>query len=285
MDPRKIIDKIGDLPTLPTVAARITAEMRSESLTAKALAKIMAEDSALTAKVLRLANSAFYGMAKQITSVEKAVTVLGFNTVKNLAMAISVYAFFEQGRKTLIDTIGLWHHSLGCAVTCQRLVGKTNKKLGEEAFLFGIIHDIGITVFINHQLSEMEQVLRLVRQNGVTLSDAETEVFGVTHQQIGAMLLKEWQFPDNIIAGVRLHHEIPPETSKLAADDAQLVRGLCVANQMVKALQLGVSIDPERQSIPPRMWKFLNVSREELPALRAEITESYQLIMAAWNIE
>lgn len=285
MDPQKIIEKIGDLPTLPSVAARITSEMRNESLTAKGLAKILSEDSALAAKVLRLANSAFYGMSKQVTSVEKAVTVLGFNTVKNLAMAVSVYTFFEQGKESTIDTMGLWLHSLGCAVTCQMLVGKTNKKLGEEAFLFGIVHDIGITVFINHKLSEMEQVIRNVKENGATLSDAEIEVFGITHQQIGAMLLQSWKFPDNIVTAVKRHHDLPPETAKLDPDTAQLTRGVCIANQMVKALQLGVSIDPERQPIPQQMWKFFQVTREDLPALRSAIKENYKLIIDAWHME
>ena len=285
MDAKKILEKINDLPTLPTVAARINAEIQSESLTAKSLGKILSEDSALTAQILRLANSAFYGMSKQVTSVEKAVTILGFNTVKNLALSVSVYAFFENGKDSMIDTMGLWRHSLGCAVTCQLLVAKTNKQLGEDAFLFGIIHDIGIVILINQQLEEMEKALKIVYDNGITLGDAEMEVFGVTHQEIGALLLQKWKFPENIVAGVRLHHNIPPKTKKLDGNTAIIIRALCIANQMVKALSLGKSIDPERQSIPQKMWKYLNISRGELPGLRANIKESYQQIIDAWDID
>ncbi|MCK5226841.1 MAG: HDOD domain-containing protein, partial [Desulfobulbaceae bacterium] len=137
MSIKKILEKTGDMPTLPSVAARINSEMLKESLTARRLGAIISEDAALTAKILRLANSAFYGLSSQVVSVEKAIIILGFNAVKNLALSISIYSFFRKGIKTNIDVQGLWNHCLGCAVAAKILVEKTDKRLGDDAFLFG----------------------------------------------------------------------------------------------------------------------------------------------------
>ena len=129
--PQEIIAKVGDLPSLPEVAARINAEIENEALSAKLLGAIIMEDSSLTARILRLSNSAFYGMPRQISSIEKAVMVLGFDTVKNLALSISVFAFFKAGNSPAIDVLGLWNHSLGTAVSARVLMNRTNPKLAE----------------------------------------------------------------------------------------------------------------------------------------------------------
>lgn len=283
MDIRTFIEKTGDLPTLPTVATRITTEMEEESLTAKSLGAIIAEDASLTAKLLRLSNSAFYGMAQKISSIDKAVMILGFNTVKSLALSVSVYSFFQKGIKTTIDVTGLWNHSLGCAVSCKLLVENSNRKLADEAFLFGIIHDIGKVIFINNDLARMEEVCARVTNDGISQSDAEEEVFGFNHQALGAALLKEWKFPNAIISGVKMHHDLPPDTRKLDPDTGQLVRATCVGDQLAKALSLGVSTDMQRQTIPNDMWKFFGLDRADLPALGLKIKDNYNNLLSAWN--
>ncbi|NOX26375.1 MAG: HDOD domain-containing protein [Deltaproteobacteria bacterium] len=278
-----LIEKVGDLPTLPTVVARINREMENESLTAHGLGVIISEDSAFTSRILRLSNSAFYGMPKQISSVDKAVTILGFDTVKNLALSLSVYSFFKGGRETVIDIPGLWNHSLACAVCTKLLIAKSSRKLAEEAFLFGILHDIGKMLLINNNLADMENVLRISRDRGITQNEAEREIFGFTHQKAGARLAKKWKFPGNIVMGIKLHHDLPPEIKKLAPETAALVRALCVGNQMAKALSLGISTNPHRRDIPVIMWKSLHVNRNELPKLSVKMKEDFNMILRDWG--
>ncbi|MCK5437610.1 MAG: HDOD domain-containing protein [Desulfobulbaceae bacterium] len=285
MNTKDIIEKVGELPTLPTIAARINSEMQNESLTAKLLGKILSDDTSLTAKVLRLANSAFYGMPKKVTSVEKAVMILGFNTVKNLALSVSIYSFFKTNKKTKIDVLGLWNHSLACAVCSQMLIEKTCKRLGDDAFLFGIIHDIGKVILINIKLDDMEKVIQIMNDREIIQNEAEEEVFGFTHQKIGTLLLRQWNFPENLIAGVRLHHDLPPITKKLDQDTAQLVKALCVGNQLSKALSLGKSTDPKRQTVPRSMFKSLGFNKEDLPGLCTLIKENYTQFIEAWKME
>ena len=283
MELEKIIAKTCDLPSLPTVAARINAEMNNESLTAKNLGKILSEDSSLVAKILRLSNSAFYGMPKQVASIEKAVMILGFNAVKNLALGVSVYSFFEVEEECSINVKGLWNHSLATAGASRSLMAKSNKKLADEAFLFGIIHDIGKVIMINASYSDMERVLTIAAEREICQTEAEQEVFGFTHQKVGAALLREWRFPDPMIFCVLLHQNIPPEVKKIDQNSAQIIQAVCIANQMVKALGLGESTNKKRETIPASMWKMLAIKREDLPDLSQEIKENYSDMLAAWE--
>jgi HD-like signal output (HDOD) protein len=283
MDPQKIIDKISDLPTLPSVAMRINTELENESLTANKLGKIISEDTALASKLLRLANSAFYGLPSKVTTMDRAVTLLGFNTIKNLALSIAIYNFFEKDDTSSVDVRGLWEHSLGCAVAAKILAEKSNKRLGDDAFLLGILHDIGKIVFIKHSLADMEKVQQRTAGLGIEQAGAEKEVFGLTHQEVGTLLLRKWNFPETIISGVRLHHDLSLDTKKLDYDTAQTIRALIVGNQMAKALSFGQSIIPKHITIPPKMWNFLGVKKDDMSSLKAAMKDQYGKILAAWS--
>lgn len=283
--PQDIIAKVGNLPSLPAVAARINAEIENEALSAKLLGAILSQDASLAARVLRLSNSAFYGMPRQIVSIEKAVMVLGFDTVKNLALSVSIFSFFKTGVSPTIDVMGLWNHSLGVAVSARTLMRRTNPKLAEQAFLFGIIHDIGKIILINHCLKDMEEVVRLIEAGGLSQEEAENQVFGFTHQKIGALLIREWKFPDCMIAGVKHHQDLPPEVKGCDQDTGHLVRTLCVANQLAKALALGISTNPRRESVPSVLWEQLGVDRQDLPGLSTMIREDYQDILQSWHMD
>jgi putative nucleotidyltransferase with HDIG domain len=282
---QEIIAKVGNLPSLPAVAARINAEIENEGMSAKRLGAILSEDPSLVSRILRLSNSAFYGMPRQIASIERAVMVLGFDTVKNLALSISIFSFFEKGISPAIDVIGLWNHSLGVAVSARTLVSRLNPKLAEQAFLLGILHDIGKVALVSLCLADMEQVCRHITQDGLGEQEAEVKVFGFTHQKIGAMLIKEWNFPEMIVTAVKSHHELPPVLKDCDEATSVLIRALCVANQFAKALALGVSTNPNREAIPAVMWGYIGVDRQDLSGLSAAIREDYQRIIQSWQME
>jgi len=281
---KDIIEKVGDLPTLPTVAAKINNELQKESLTAKTLGVIIGDDTALTARILRLANSAFYGQAQQVNNIDKAVMILGFDAIKSLAMSISIYSLFKKNKDTGIDVEGLWWHSLGCAVAAKALVEKSNKGLGDQAFLYGVVHDIGKIVFISVLFKEYEQVLQYAREKGTTVNEAEVQIIGFTHQKIGALLLKHWKFPEDIITAVKMHHNLDADFQKIPPQTANLIRAVAVGNQMAKALALGKSTDEKRQPIPDIVWKFLNIKRDNIKVFRSLIKEDYAKLIEAWKM-
>jgi len=283
MDAQKIIAGITDLPTLPSVALRINDELNNESLTAKKLAKIISADAAFASKILRIANSAFYGLPTKVGSVEKAVMLLGFNMIKNLALSLSIYKLFNRDSGPRINIKGLWEHSLGCAVTSKILAEKKNKGLGEDVFLLGILHDIGKLAILKQNPADMEKVQQLIVDMGVEQAEAESEILGCTHQKIGTLLLRQWKFPESIIAGVRLHHNFPPYPTKIDQYTAQSISTLVVGNQMSKALSLGQSLNPKYHAIPPQLWAMLNVKKEDMPSLCATTREQYGNLINAWS--
>jgi HD-like signal output (HDOD) protein len=280
-----LISQIGDLPTLPAVAGRINREMERESLNAKLLGEIIAGDTALAAKVLRLANSAFYGLQKQVTTLNKAVMILGFNTVKNLALSVSIYSLFKERPGSPIDVKGLWLHSLGCAVAAKIIAENLNKKLGEDAFLFGILHDIGKIVLINAMPQDYEKILLLIQERQIPEGDAEMEVMGFNHQRFGSQMLEIWKFPDNIVQAVKYHHEPRLKTAKIDPQQKDLIRALFLGNQMTKALHLGKSTNPVMEKIPRIVWQSLNIKRSQIKSIAGAIKSDYDLLLKAWDME
>ncbi|MFZ5760008.1 MAG: HDOD domain-containing protein [Thermodesulfobacteriota bacterium] len=282
---KKLISQTSELPTLPMVAARINQEMQSEALTAKLLGEIIAEDTALASKVLRLANSAYYGLPKQVTTLNKAVMILGFNTVKNLALSVSIHTLFQKPPDSPIDLQGLWLHSLGCAAAAKILIEQVKPKLGDDAFLFGILHDIGKIVIINEAPQDYEKILHLMHEENVPQNDAEMQVIDTTHQKLGALLLDHWKFPDSIVAAVKYHHDADLSGKKLEPDLKDLVYALFLGNQIVRVLSLGKSSSPKRTEIPMIIWESLNIKREQLKPIAATIAAQYALLLKAWDME
>lgn len=285
MDSAAFIKKIHDIPTIATVAQQINLATQQKSLNAKSLGKIILQDPPLTAKVLKLSNSAYYGLSRQVDTVEKAVTILGFNTVKSLALTVSVFAFFDSTDRDLFDLKDLWLHSMGCAVAAKTLIHQTEKSLEEQAFICGILHDIGKIAIAHIAPDELREILGKVRDTKARQSDVEQEVLGLTHQKIGALLAKRWNFPEEYRLVIKSHHG--PFTAKLDQDHtiALLCRAVFIGNKIAKTLALGKSTDPEVGKIPNDFFTFLGITKENLPALLDRIKEDFAKIVEAWDLD
>ncbi len=286
MNSAQFLKSLGDLPTLSSVASQINT-CEKENSTAKSLAQIISKDPSLAAKVLKLANSAYYGLAKQVTTIDRAVTVLGFNTLKSLAMTVSIYRIFKEGEAAPLNIKGLWQHSLACAVATKAIVQVANhdKDIHEQGFLCGILHDIGIIAFAHKLPNKIAEVLKTSREMHSPQSDVEKNIIGFNHQKIGSMMAENWNFPTQYVNAIRWHHGPLPPPEDEHPLDAILARAVFVGNQMVKALHLGESTDPLSEKIPVEAWHYLGIRKENLQDLRREIEEGYGTISESWNLE
>lgn len=286
MNSAQFLKSLGDLPTLSSVASQINV-CEKENSTAKSLAQIISKDPSLTAKVLKLSNSAYYGLAKQVTTLDRAVTVLGFNTLKSLAMTVSIYKIFKEGKPGSLNIKGLWQHSLACAVATKAIVmvGNHDRDIHEQGFLCGILHDIGIIAFAHKMPTEMAEVLKTSHEMHSPQSDVEKDVIGFTHQKIGSLMADNWNFPPQYVNAIRWHHgPLPPPDPEYPLH-AILIRAVLVGNQMAKALHLGESADPSSEKIPVEVWHYLGIRKENLQDLRREIEEGYRVISESWNLD
>ncbi|MDG4475277.1 HDOD domain-containing protein [Thiovibrio frasassiensis] len=290
MNLRDFLKKIKELPTISAVANEINDRDQNDALTAKTLGTIITRDPALTATVLKLANSAYYGMAREITSIERAVTILGFDTIKNLALTISVFHVFKNQDGQLFDLKGLWYHSLGVGLAAKHLslhspMLACDKTLPEQAFICGILHDIGKIAFAQNLPAEMGEILKQTRSGTAAQHEIEKNILGFNHQKAGQAMANSWNFPEDYQTVIRLHHA---PSAAITGDNAKitaLVMSVYLGNKIAKALHLGESTDPHMAKVTPDDIRNLGINKESLPAIIKDIREEYTQCLEAWSYE
>ena len=278
MDIDHIINKVTALPTLPDVVIQLNYLLKNSSISIDNVAGVIEKDSALSSRMLFLANSSYYGLSSKVDSVSRAIIVLGFNTVCNGIVTAAVSQIFKGRKGDLeIDFAGLWLHTLGCAVASKAVMFRNNQKESEKAFTCGILHDIGKVVIANAQPEEQKKILALLRNPRKTLIEAEKEVLGTDHGEIGYAIAKKWHFPDHILDVVRYHHH--PADAKIAPDLAAAVH---IGNAIAKALALGKSTEPRVTCIELPAWKQLGITENDIPSLVTSVQDEFDLAMDFW---
>ena len=282
--------KVKELPTISAVANEINASDKNDALTAKSLGAIITRDPALTATVLKLANSAYYGMAREITSTERAVTVLGFDTIKNLALTIAVFHVFKNQDGQLLDLKGLWYHSLGVALAAKHLalhspILACDKTMPEQAFICGILHDIGKIAFAKNLPAEMAEILRQTRSGPIVQHEIEKNILGFNHQKAGQAMAEAWNFPEDYQTIIRLHHTPSVATVGDNPKVAALIMAVYLGNKIAKALQLGESTDPHMTKVTPEDLRNLGISKQDLPGIIQQIKDEYAQCLEAWSYD
>ena len=208
-DTAVLLERIDELPPLPAVAARIMALADDETTSALDLAQVLSTDQALTAKLIRISNSAYYGFARKVSTVREAVVVLGFKQVRQMAVGASLMNAFsrhyEGGGDFDLDLF--WGHSVAVAVASESIAKKTRAARGEDAFTAGILHDIGRLVIRMTMPREFEEAVRMARTGQVSLHQAELEITGYDHQAVGLALGERWKFPSHLVDAVADHHD------------------------------------------------------------------------------
>lgn len=214
-----------NLPTIPIVVTQILALVDGENTSARGLVEVIEKDQALTARTLRLANSAFFGQQRQVSTIPRALMVLGFSTVRNLALGVKVWESIGSGvtRRRIED---MWAHAVLVAFLSRRVANLLREADPDECFTTGMIHDLGRVLLASRFGDEYWRIVQQ-EDDGVTPLDAiEREHLGVDHAEVGGWLLEAWNLPSGIVDGVRRHHELP-------AARAGIARVLAMANRLV----------------------------------------------------
>lgn len=202
-----IIQGILDLPSLPTVVAKIVELVDNPKTNARTLARLISSDPALTARILKLANSAYYGFPRRIGTINLAIVVLGFNSLRDLAVSASIVDRLNQDPGSPRFEMGrFWDHSLGVAIAARMLLKLGSARVVGEAFVAGLLHDIGRLVIVRYMPREYTQITALVEQQGLALWEAERQVLQMDHAQIGALLCRYWHLPESLCEAINWHH-------------------------------------------------------------------------------
>ena len=221
------VKKVSSIATLPEVTAKIISTVENPKSTASELHRIVSHDPALVTRIMKVVNSAFYGLPGQIGSIERAIVLLGLNAIKNIAVAASLGQLFRGAKLCEGFTAkDLWTHCIAVGVTARELAKQMKLPVADEAFLAGMIHDVGLLISLQTTPEQLRQVCEAAKTSERSFIDLEREVMGMDHQQLGTCLAEQWRFPKNcqLVAG---HHHQP---SKLGDGNRLLVSLVYVAD-------------------------------------------------------
>ena len=232
-----IVKSMGELPPSPIVATKLLELLRKPDLKTVELANAVSLDPVISARVLRMANSAFYEQQRQVNTVDRAIIVIGQNILKDLALEYSL----RNTQKTygLLER-SLWENSIGCAVACRMLADHLTVIDKGEAYLAGLQHHIGKVLMINRDKDLYKQVVQIVDAGKGDLRDVERGLFAYSHELVGAALLDFWNYPKTIVAVAQYHHDF---TSLRGVDEeAYLLCALvCLASDFCRHYGIGRS--------------------------------------------
>ena len=227
----QIVSKTSDLPTIPAAAVKVMRETQSSNSSAASVAKIIVTDQALSARVLRLANSAFYGLSRKIVDLPEAVVVLGMKNVKNLALVAGTYPWMQRPvTGYCLGPEEMWRHAFGTAVASQ-IIARVSRKASEDVtFTAGLLHDIGkvaLSVWIENK---MGAILLYSGREQIPFDEAERRVLGYDHCQVGFHLATNWNLPEEICEAALHHHNpVHAETHKNIVDCVHVGDYICSA--------------------------------------------------------
>jgi len=239
------IQTAADLPTIPVMAIKVMQLIESETATAEELARIVAADPALAARVLKIANSSYYGCRRQVRTIANAIVILGFSTLRSLVVAASLKQIYKPFG--LIEKM-LWEHSFAVGIAAKVIARQTHAANEEEAFLAGLFHDIGKIIMNTLDREKFHEVMQICYNEGVFFEECELNVYPFSHEEVGGYVIRKWNFPEILATAVLQHHQLVFEdTDSFAVVNLAAVTAL--ADQL--CLQHGIGIREARDDLDP----------------------------------
>jgi len=200
------VQSIIQLPALPAVAMEVVEMVDNPRTSASKLGKVISTDQALTAKVLKIANSPFYGFPRKISTIDFAIIVLGYDALKEIVISISLISSLQKKSDGLFDAKAFWDHAIATGVLARRLARDLGYRVSEEVFVGGLLHDMGVSVLHRYFKSEYRRIVEIARESELTFLEAEESVLGVTHADVGGWLAERWNLPKHLVRAISMHH-------------------------------------------------------------------------------
>ncbi len=279
---KRRIEQIGGLPSLPEIAIQLQQIVNDPTTSAIDAANLINRDIGLTSRVLRLANSAFYGIPRTITTVQNAVVILGLKVINTLVLSVSIVQMFPSDKgQQAFDRRKFWQHCLSCGVLA-KLLSLRIRKFGmldpEECFCAGLLHDLGRVVMDQYLHEEFCQVLKICSEQKISMVQAELQVFGFDHTDVGEWLTEKWDLPQEIRIPIFAHHD--PEKTPFAKEISQLVAAADDFCYQLGFVVPGFETNPFKPELSPA--SKLGLSEDELNAIRVAAPLEIEKLQAAF---
>ncbi len=262
-----LVGSIDSLPTLPSVVTKVSELVDNPSASAGDINEVISHDLALSSKILKLVNSAYYGFPRRISSITHAVVILGFQTIRNIALSAFVFDAFESGDLPF-GYRNFWIHSVGVAAAANVIGSRQGVPLSEDPFMCGLLHDVGKLVLHQHLKKEFLKVLQTVESDKIPIFEAERRVLGTDHAEVGGLLMEHWKLPEKMVWALSFHHS--PE--KMAEADRKLAATVHAADVLARSMLIGCSGDYLVPEMSLEAWETLNLSADDLPEILQAIS-------------
>jgi putative nucleotidyltransferase with HDIG domain len=242
--PEQLVYEVGELVSLPRAYQRINEMLEDPRYGPTDIGRVIAHDPALTARVLRIVNSAYYRFPTKIDNIPLAITVLGTRALRELVLATSVASAFDKINTRLVDVADFWHHSIYCGILARLLSRRLKRGQSEQLFVAGLLHDLGKLVIYHRLPAEASTILSRFAEADMPLYMIEREVLGFDHAAVGAALLEHWELPEVFRQTTAFHHA--PEQASFA-DETALIH---VANALTKKVEPGHKLKHDYTTLP-----------------------------------
>ncbi|MCK5685348.1 HDOD domain-containing protein [bacterium] len=273
-----ILDNIDDVPTLPTIASKIIHTANMPLSNAKQMGKVLEKDQALTFKVLRMANSAFYAVKDPVKTVDRAIVVMGFNRVKNIVTRVSAISSFGGSTNSdLFDMTKFWEHCIAVGMTCSILAKQLKMPKPDEMFTAGLLHDIGKLILAQYLVSEFEKIAKKVYSDNCSFIQAERDIIGVDHTHIGKWLANKWRLSKDIKLIISEHHH-PPGDDLILGTSAKPIVLVFLADHITRKAHIGFGGDTLIPPINPKIWNIVDQNKINIDQAGKELLENRYVI-------
>lgn len=270
-DPRDAIARIKDLPTLPAVLGRILEAAFDPDVSALELGKHIAADQALSARLLKIVNSPFYGYYRQINSITTAVVILGFVEIRNIVFTSTAFQTIQESGSSY-DRTQLWRHSLASAIASERCANLLSIRT-DGAFVAGLLHDIGKVALDSIFPKKFAEVVQRSHDEQRPLGELERHAFGLNHAEAGGLLAEHWNLPVSIVEAIRRHHEPEKETP-----DASLTCLTAMGNFLAYEAGFGEAGNPVAPELPQTAVATLGLHEQQWVNLAEQVRDREEQI-------
>lgn len=265
----EILSLVREVPPFPKVAQRVMELVDNPSVTARKLAEVIKYDQAITANVLKICNASYFGLPRKVSSLDEALVLIGHDVLKDIIVTSSSAQFYEGdvGAGYQLEQGELWKHSVATAIMAKLLAVHVENIDGGNAFTAGLLHDIGKRFLSAFVADDFKKIMGLVVNDNMPFEQAEKEVLGATHAEIGALILKSWDFPSEMIMAVKQHH------SQDALQQDPLTALVALSNALVVSMGIGVGADGLATRLKGDGIKRFGITQKDLDLHMADLID------------
>ena len=265
---QKLAAAVDRMPAFPKSVQKILELTSDVNCSPKDLVQVIDKDPVVTVKILRVVNSSYYSLPKQITSISHAVVYMGFNSVKNLALSVAAIGTLPKNNAAGFDAQQYLLHSLATASIAKQLAPRLKEADPTDCFIAGLLHDFGKVVFAQFMPAEFKKALEHSQADGSSLHLALRETIGVDHAVVGAMLVEKWHFAAPLVETIRNQYGTERQ-------DSDMIACVFAANQISKKLKFGFAGNPLVEELPPDLAKRVGGSLDEVIASMGDVEKLY----------